>query len=578
MRFLVNIPKLPLKYHRDVFIILVAVLFFLGSRLGYALSFQDVTDLPLWPPSGIVFALIILLGRTAWPGITIGALISTLMAYWNNLELSQGSIITISCMIAIGQTLEILIGHLLVQHWIRDPYPFTKTVNTFRFLFVVALMCLAGAAFHALALQMNHVIPTGSYLSTAFTIWVASAVGILLFTPFILSIANVRKLNLTAPKVLEGLLLVVSLAGIFVLVQRYYDNHTLVRSLPYISIPILLWLAFRFNLTAAFTGVVAASLISFYFTIQHQGPFILEQTNDTMLLTQIFIGVISMSTIVLSSTVTERTQAQSELKSLNENLEARVKERTQALNDEITIRKGAEDTLLRTNEELSKRNTELDNFVYSVSHDLRAPIASVLGLTNLALKDRDQKMKNIYLERINTSALQQDNFIREILDQSRNSRLEVKKEEVYFESLIEETFNQLKFATTTGAAVQKSIRVNQSGVFYSDRWRLKVILNNILSNAIRYRNGKDPIVNIEVDVADHKATLAVEDNGRGIEKEHLEHVYQMFYRATDDGAGSGLGLYIVKETVDKLHGTVAIESKVGQGTKVIVEIPEIIEA
>ena len=184
-------------------------------------------------------------------------------------------------------------------------------------------------------------------------------------------------------------------------------------------------------------------------------------------------------------------------------------------------------------------------------------------------------MKDTYLEKIHHSALQQDNFIREILDQSRNSRLDINREEIFFEPLIDETFNQLKFATSTGRSVEKIIEVRQTAPFYSDRWRLKVILNNIISNSIRYRNGKDPVIKVQVEIDGGRARLAVEDNGKGIEKEHIDKVYRMFYRATDDGAGSGLGLYIVKEAIDKLNGSIAIESEVGKGTTVRFEIPEI---
>jgi signal transduction histidine kinase len=252
-----------------------------------------------------------------------------------------------------------------------------------------------------------------------------------------------------------------------------------------------------------------------------------------------------------------------------------VQERTRALNEEINTRKDTEEKLVRTNKELSKRNTELDNFVYSVSHDLRAPIASVLGLINLAKKDKETSMKDMYLEMIHKSAMQQDDFIKEILDQSRNSRLEVKREEILFEPLIDETFSQLKFATSTGKSVEKVIQIQQQQPFYSDRWRLKVILNNIISNAIRYRNGKDPVIKVDIVINEHLATLAIQDNGKGIDSDHLPNIYKMFYRATDDGAGSGLGLYIVKEAIDKLNGQIQIESEVGKGTLVRLSIPEI---
>ena len=179
------------------------------------------------------------------------------------------------------------------------------------------------------------------------------------------------------------------------------------------------------------------------------------------------------------------------------------------------------------------------------------------------------------LELIHKSALQQDHFIKEIPDQSRNSRLELKREEILFERLIEETFNQLKFATSADGSVEKIVTVHQDVIFFSDRWRLKVILNNVISNAIRYRNGKNPVIKVNVTIIDDVARLAITDNGKGIDAEHLPNVYQMFYRATDDGAGSGLGLYIVKEAIDKLNGRIAIESEVGKGTTVQLEIPAI---
>jgi signal transduction histidine kinase len=260
----------------------------------------------------------------------------------------------------------------------------------------------------------------------------------------------------------------------------------------------------------------------------------------------------------------------------NANLEGMVHERTKALNEEINTRILAEENIQRTNQELSKRNTELDNFVYSVSHDLRAPIASVLGLINLAKKDSDGNMKDMYLDLINKSALQQDHFIKEILDQSRNSRLEVKREEIFFKPMIEETFNQLKFATSTGKSVERTIQINQKSAFFSDAWRLKVILNNIISNSIRYRNGREPVINVTITVENAQASVTIADNGKGIDKEHLPNLCKMFYRATDDGAGSGLGLYIVKEAIDKLQGQINIESEPGKGTTVSVLIPEIL--
>lgn len=568
-------PKLVLKYSTDIQIGIVALLYFASAWLGHALAFTGTTALSVWPPSGMAFALLVLMGRSVWPGITIGALAANLLAFWNMQGMSQQALIGISVCIALGQTSEALTGRVLLTRWIKDTFPFNRTRDTFRFLFASVFMCVIGSGIASLSLWIAGIINNISFGDYFIHAWISNVVGILLFTPLILAVAKLKRITVSTSKLIEGGICVASLVGLTLLVRFGYFNNTLINSLPYLLIPFLLWLTFRFDLVAGMSVALTASLTAIYFTVQQVGPFVQPQPLESMLFVQVFIGVISMSTIVLSATVAERAQVQEQLKKFNANLETMVQQRTQALNEEIGTRKSAEQKLMQSNYELSKRNTELDNFVYSVSHDLRAPIASVLGLINLARKDNDPAMKNEYLNRINTSAMQQDDFIREILDQSRNARLDVKKEEVYFDSLIEETFNQLKYATTPSTSLEKIVSIQQTEAFHSDRWRLKVVLNNIISNAIRYRNGREPVIRVNVAINKQKALIEVEDNGRGIGREHLGRVFDMFYRATDDGAGSGLGLYIVKETLEKLHGQIKIESEEGRGTLVRLEIPEL---
>jgi signal transduction histidine kinase len=569
-------PNFNFRHNLDLRILFLAFVFYASACLGYFLSFKSTATLPIWPPSGIAFALILLLGRSAWPGIMIGSLLASLMAFWNQNTLPLSAVISLSCLASVAHTAEALLGNFLMRQWVFNDYPFTTTKNAFRFLFVTFFMCLIGSAIGAVSLWTNSVITREALLSTGLTWWIGNVVGILLFTPFILSCVYFVKFKFSKTRAMEVGVFILFAAGLIFLLQLKYSNATFERAIPLLILPILLWLAFRFELAIALGGVLLVSLLAVYVTIQNYGPFVLAESYSSILLLQIFIGVMSISTLVLSATVKERTDAEHKLVEFNETLEAKIQVRTQALNEEINIRREAEENLQRTNQELSKRNNELDNFVYSVSHDLRAPIASVLGLINLAKKDADFHMKDMYMDMIHNSATQQDHFIKEILDQSRNSRLEIKREEIFFQPIIEETFNQLKFATAAGQSVEKIIHVRQEKPFYSDRWRLKVILNNVISNAIRYRNGRDPVIRVDVEVNQAGAQLQIQDNGKGIAQEHLGNVCKMFYRATDDGAGSGLGLYIVKETIDKLNGSINIDSEVGKGTLVKLEIPEVI--
>jgi signal transduction histidine kinase len=255
-------------------------------------------------------------------------------------------------------------------------------------------------------------------------------------------------------------------------------------------------------------------------------------------------------------------------------LEAKIKERTKALNDEIQFRKKTEDKLKVTNRQLRKANVELDNFVYKVSHDLRAPIASVLGLVNLARQENKFDTLKQYFDMVGKSAFQQDIFIKDILDISRNSRLIVDKKKIDWQKLIDDTFEQLKYSVKD-KAIDKKISITGKASFYSDQRRIKVIFNNLISNAIRYSNGKDPVIEIDVNINNGHADIIIADNGAGIEKKHQKKVFEMFYRATDQNAGSGLGLYIVKESVDKLNGEIDMESDPGKGTKFLISLPNL---
>lgn len=567
------VDKLSLKYKPDLKIIGVALLYYLSAKLGYYFAFDNSMALPAWPPAGIGFALLILLGRAAWPGITIGALLANVLMYWNTANVSASVIISSSTMIAIGNTLEPLFGCLLLRKWIKDPYIFNTPRNAFRFLFITLVMSGISACVGTASTYFHNPNGPAVLMRVGYSWWVGSVVGILLFTPFILTVARRTYFKFSTDKTIELGFFLLNVIGILMLLRVDYLRTSLIHALPFLMLPLLLWLAFRFDLMIALAGVLLVSMVSIHLTRSGVGPFVLANSYSSMLLLQIYVGVMSISTIILSATVREVGEVQRQLEQFNENLEGMVFERTRALNEEISTRREAEAKLLQTNLELSKRNTELDNFVYSVSHDLRAPIASVLGLINLARKDKNKSMKDVYLDMIHKSAIRQDDFIKEILDQSRNSRLEVNCDEIVFEQLIEESFAHLSHASNPEQPVHRNIMVNQQEPFHSDRWRIKVILNNLISNAIRYRNGKEPVITVNVDVGSTSAKMTIQDNGKGISQEHLPNVYKMFYRGTDDGAGSGLGLYIVKEAIDKLRGTVSIESEEGKGTMVTLEIP-----
>jgi PAS domain S-box-containing protein len=243
---------------------------------------------------------------------------------------------------------------------------------------------------------------------------------------------------------------------------------------------------------------------------------------------------------------------------------------------DITERKQAEKQLMEQNEELKKINSELDRFVYSASHDLRAPLVSVLGLTSLLKINESDDEKIKYLDLVTKSIHKLDRFIQEIIHHSRNSRVEVKTEEIDFRKIIEETFEDLRYLDEARNIVT-NIDIKGDEKFYSDSSRIAVLFNNLVSNAIRYSypEKRTPAISIDVVISKEKAKVRISDNGQGIAQQHITRIFEMFYRASTKNVGSGLGLYIVKETLSKLQGDILVYSTLGEGTTFELTLPSL---
>jgi signal transduction histidine kinase len=227
------------------------------------------------------------------------------------------------------------------------------------------------------------------------------------------------------------------------------------------------------------------------------------------------------------------------------------------------------------NEALTKANSELDRFVYSASHDLRSPLMSILGLTNIARHTNKPEEIQQYLDMIASRVHNLDDFLHEIIDFSRNSRTEVVCEDVAVRNLVENISENLKY-TVTGKPIHIEIDIPETLKIKTDTARLTVVLNNLIGNAIKYHDARKegPFIAIDALRTEAGYKLSVCDNGIGIETEHQSKIFDMFYRASEQSKGSGLGLYIVKETIEKLSGSIQLYSKPGLGTTFTVILPE----
>ncbi|MBC7923960.1 MAG: PAS domain S-box protein [Ferruginibacter sp.] len=243
--------------------------------------------------------------------------------------------------------------------------------------------------------------------------------------------------------------------------------------------------------------------------------------------------------------------------------------------EDITEKKIKENEILQLNQQLTERNHELDQIVYKISHDLRAPLTSVLGLISLMkLPTQPDEMAN-YLHLQENRVQKLDRFIQSMLDFSRNTRTKVVTQPVDFTEIIEQCQQDLAYMPHF-SRIDFRIAID-GGPFHCDPFRLKILFLNVMSNAIKYQHlgHQQAFLKVWVSVASGQATLRFEDNGIGIEQAHLPRIFEMFFRATQQAEGSGLGMYIVKQTVDKLSGTVQLTSVAGQGTQLTVHLPDL---
>jgi PAS domain S-box-containing protein len=252
----------------------------------------------------------------------------------------------------------------------------------------------------------------------------------------------------------------------------------------------------------------------------------------------------------------------------------------QGIGRDITLQKQHEEMLLESNLELKKINSELDTFVYRVSHDLRTPLLSMLGVIGLLLDNMDEsgfsEINRTYIDLIFQSANRLDITIQEILHYSRNSRLELEITPIDIQILVNNIFKDLEYVNKNRLKFETNF--NNIQIINGDKNRIDTILKNIISNAVKYHRVdiEDAFVKFDITEKDKEYTITIIDNGAGISKNHIDKIFNMFYRGSTSSVGTGLGLFIVKEMVNKLNGEIEVISKANVGSTFIVTIPKLL--
>ncbi|HEU0136575.1 MAG TPA: ATP-binding protein [Flavobacterium sp.] len=244
------------------------------------------------------------------------------------------------------------------------------------------------------------------------------------------------------------------------------------------------------------------------------------------------------------------------------------------LANDITDKTLATQQLEQQNAELLKINAELDRFVYSVSHELRAPITNMMGLIHVLKDDAHEDEHEMVLDVLHSRVDKLDEVIKDILTYSRNARSGMVAELIDFSEMVKECVENNSYLNGF-ANINIITDIDCKHGAWSDKSRLSVVLNNIFRNAVIYHNlqQEKPFIRITACCSQDHIKIEVEDNGVGIDQKHVDNIFKMFYRASATSEGSGLGLYMVREIVEKLSGKVRVESTIGHGTKFTINLP-----
>ncbi len=292
-------------------VIVIAVIYFLTARMGLTLAFEQTNATPIWPPSGIGFAALLLFGPRVWPSILIGAFLANTIVFTINHTADFTTIMIVSFYIGIGNSLEAIFGNFMLHRFIGYHNPLDRTYDVCKFVLVAVIMCLVPAVIGPNILCISGMVPWALYQTTSLTWWIGDVTGILIFTPILLTWYRDKFTPLTILRRIElGFFLVAVFITNLAIFGGYSRFSFLHYPLTHLFIPLIVWAAFRFGRNGVMASILIISGIAIWGTINGFGPFVGGTLNESLLLLQEFISVVTITGLILTAVLTERKKVE----------------------------------------------------------------------------------------------------------------------------------------------------------------------------------------------------------------------------------------------------------------------------
>lgn len=563
---------------------MVAAVYFAGGKLGLAMAFAHSNVSPVWPPTGIALASLVILGIRYWPGVALGAFLV-------NFATPVPSPFLTACGIAVGNTLEAVLGACILQR-----FGFQRGLERLRDVFAILVggaivSTMASATIGVVTLCLGNMAIWPIFARLWWQWWLGDAMGDLVVAPLLLLWIVGPVWRESRGRVVEAATILIGLLASGVLVfGSPFDVEWLDNS--YWVFPFLIWTALRFGPREVATALALVSCLAIWGTLAARGPFVREAVHEgaSLVLLQMFLGVTTVTGLILAAVTAERQHAGAALQQLNAELEERVVTRTKEL--------------AQVNDDLAQVNRENEMFVHSVSHDLRSPLVNLQGFAQelglvaedlqklvndpripVDLQQRAQSLLDNDLREslgfIQTGVMRLSKIIDALLRLSRAGRVEYRFQQVDVNEIAAQVVDSLN---TTIRLRRASVRVAHMPAAFGDATAVEQIFANLIGNALNYldarRLGRIEVGSLAPEAeGDHNRaavsrTYFVKDNGMGIPLAHQTKLFQVFQRLHPEAAqGEGVGLAMVHRIVQRHGGEIWVESHEGVGSTFFFSLP-----
>lgn len=541
-------------------LIVVTLNFSLG-QISIFLSFQNGVS-AIWPVAGLSLASLLLLGPRILPACILGEFLVNVTSAYPQDFLTSG-------LIALGDGADSLAASFLINHFVKHRNLLDRSQDVFRFLLLQIPTPLISSTLAATVLCVRGISPWSAYPEVWRSWFTGIIAGTLIVTPAILAWAQKSKQSekLRPQQIAEFAILLLLL----VVISRiaFWQKYPI----EYMMIPLLIWSAFRFGSRQSTLLVVIVSAIAIFGTSRGLGSFVRPSLNESLFLLQFFIGVVAVTTFVLSAVINENRQAEARLKKLNNELEHRVEERTAQLQE--------------AKQAADNANQSKSDFLANMSHELRTPLNGILGYAQIMNRSQFWGEK----ERNGISIIHQCGshlltLINDILDLSKieAGKLDLHSKAFYFPSFLQSIVEIVRIRTEEkqidliylpDAELPEGIE--------ADEKRLRQVLINLLGNAVKFTDKGS--VTFRVEMSDRfvvgtsvlpssvkssvKIRFQIEDTGVGMTPDSLSKIFTPFEQVGDTSRkteGTGLGLAINTRIVNLMSSKIEVASDFGSGS------------